>query len=143
VLMAGGQNGHSFNSSLTSAELYDPATGTWAVTGSLNTSRSLHTTTLLSNGNVLVAGGNNHGSVIASAELFQGPLQQAGKWSQVQVSRHSGRRRRRLGHFTFSDPAILPAVHAPFTNDLRAAMQRLLDVTNNWKTPRSPFWLRT
>jgi Galactose oxidase, central domain/Kelch motif len=79
VLMAGGQGGHSFNSSLTSAELYDPATGTWAVTGSLNTSRSLHTTTLLSNGNVLVAGGNNHGSVIASAELFQGPLQQAGK----------------------------------------------------------------
>jgi hypothetical protein len=34
---------------------------------------------LLSNGNVLVAGGNNQGSVIASAELFQGPLQQPGK----------------------------------------------------------------
>src|SRR5436309_1831309 len=59
VLVAGGydidlNNNHN---SLASAELYDPASGTWTVTGSLNTARASHTASLLPNGNVLVAGG--------------------------------------------------------------------------------------
>src|SRR5207247_1734174 len=52
-----------------SAELYDPATGTWTATGSLGTARFDHTATLLPNGKVLVAGGYN-GSPLASAELY-------------------------------------------------------------------------
>ena len=52
----------------TSAELYDPASGTWTVTGSLNTGRSSHTATLLPNGKVLVAGGFD--SAFTSAELY-------------------------------------------------------------------------
>ena len=41
-----------------SAELYDPASGTWSATDSLNTERG-PTATLLPNGKVLVAGGAN------------------------------------------------------------------------------------
>ena len=53
------------------AELYDPKSGTWAVTGSLHDARFQHTATLLPNGKVLVAGGNTVFNVaIASAELY-------------------------------------------------------------------------
>ena len=47
--------------------------GSWSLTGSLNTPRSAHTTTLLPNGQVLVAGGRvstGGGVPLASAELY-------------------------------------------------------------------------
>ena len=56
---------------MSSAELYDPATGTWTATGSLGTARDLHTATLLPNGKVLVAGGSADGfQAFSSAELY-------------------------------------------------------------------------
>jgi len=48
---------------LSSAELYDPATGTWATANNLAHVRSGHTATLLPNGNVLVAGGFGAGII--------------------------------------------------------------------------------
>jgi hypothetical protein len=64
---------------LSSAEFYDPATGTWTFTGSLNTGRYYHTTTLLSDGRVIVVGGYALGPHdIGSAELYD-PV--TGNWS--------------------------------------------------------------
>src|SRR5262249_3065309 len=39
---------------------YDPATGTWSATGSLNAQRYFPTVTLLQNGKVLAAAGNDY-----------------------------------------------------------------------------------
>ena len=57
---------------LASAELYDPATGTFSATGSLIAGRAGHTATPLPNGQVLVAGGVDFNSYVslASAELY-------------------------------------------------------------------------
>ena len=68
VLVAGGQD--SSGSPFASAELYDPASGSWSATGSLNTARYFHTATLLPNGMVLVAGGVHRWHFFASAELY-------------------------------------------------------------------------
>jgi len=71
-LIAGGYDGPD---STTNAELYNPATKSWTMTGGMNDGRAVFTTTLLTNGQVLAAGGffyepgNQFGS-LASAELY-------------------------------------------------------------------------
>lgn len=68
VLIAGGSV--SGNNILSSAELYDPRTGSYSQTGSMSTARLSPTATLLSNGKVLIAGGYNQSQTLGSAELY-------------------------------------------------------------------------
>jgi N-acetylneuraminic acid mutarotase len=70
VLVVGGLNAGGASGVLASAELYDPANGTWTVTGSLSTARDFQTATLLPNGKVLVAGGSDNTTSFTSAELY-------------------------------------------------------------------------
>jgi hypothetical protein len=68
VLVAGGYNSTGY---LSSSELYGPATGTWSMSGAMNSVRSRHTATLLANGKVLVTGGwNGTYPYLFSSELY-------------------------------------------------------------------------
>jgi hypothetical protein len=71
VLIAGGIVDAEFTPPLASAELYDPATGLFTPTGSMNKAHLQHTATLLDNGMVLIAGGqDNTRTQSANAELY-------------------------------------------------------------------------
>jgi hypothetical protein len=67
VLIAGGSDSTGL---VPAAELYDPSSGTFSLTGSLITPRVGHTATLLPTGEVLIAGGAANANYLASAELF-------------------------------------------------------------------------
>src|SRR5271157_504588 len=54
-----------------SAEIFDPATGSWTLTATMNVARNSPAAVLLADGRVLVAGGGNRcGGVFNSAEIF-------------------------------------------------------------------------
>ncbi|MEO8432974.1 MAG: kelch repeat-containing protein [Acidobacteriota bacterium] len=69
VLIAGGHDG---TAALSSAELFDPATGAFTATGSMSVARVLHSATLLNDGTVLVVGGGSDFATgtLASAEIY-------------------------------------------------------------------------
>jgi len=73
VLIVGGDNNGNGGQSLSSAELYNPSTGTFVYGGTTNTDHDYHTATLLQNGQVLIAGGiyfGNNGSGDSDDELY-------------------------------------------------------------------------
>ncbi|HXH85958.1 MAG TPA: kelch repeat-containing protein, partial [Nitrospira sp.] len=86
VLVVGGQDqdtGIMYGPSLSTAELYDPATGTFSPTGSMAKARNSATATLLPDGRVLVSGGWDEECRCASdsAEIYDpatGSFLQAG-----------------------------------------------------------------
>jgi Kelch motif/Galactose oxidase, central domain len=93
VLVARGSNDGDLLDSLSSAELYDPSSGTWAVVASLNASSVDHTATLLPDGSVLVAGGYTGwvggGQSLAVSELFDPASETWSTVGSVVVPRYS------------------------------------------------------
>jgi hypothetical protein len=73
VLIAGGA---TLGATVRSAELYDPATGKFTLTGAMKATRARHSATLIGSGplagNVLIAGGasDEGGGDVATAELY-------------------------------------------------------------------------
>jgi len=73
VLVVGGLSPCCPTLYLSSAERYDPLTGSFSMTGSMSSKREWPTATLLNNGKVLVIGGHNGATVNASAEVYDAP----------------------------------------------------------------------
>lgn len=70
VLITGGVAWlHNRNQTLASAEIYDPATGSFTPTGDMTSPRQGHTATRLTDGTVLITGGKGK-LVLSSAEVY-------------------------------------------------------------------------
>lgn len=145
VLVAGGSTCDSCHTALNTAELYDPASGTWSYTSPLAAVRIGHTATLLSNGKVLVAGGgssNNAALIQPGAELYD---PQTGTWASA-GNMPSG------AHFSHAAAALADgrvAIAGGVTSSL--SMTAAIDIydpaANSWSpaasmsTPRISFTL--
>ena len=68
ILVVGGLNAVALNST----ELYDPLTGIWTVTSTLNYGRYLHTESSLTNGKILIIDGQiDNALILNTTELYQ------------------------------------------------------------------------
>lgn len=81
VLVAGGSTILLLPTYYASAEIYDPATGTWSPTGSMDAARRFHTATRLLTGRVLVAGGRNSSSCTLTSTILYN--QATGAWTST------------------------------------------------------------
>ena len=85
VLIAGGTTSNAQKDFFASVELYDPTTGTWTNTCTMTAARAFHTATLLPNGKVLLAGGENITGAPMTAELYDVGLGYTNSW-QPQIT---------------------------------------------------------
>lgn len=73
VLVAGGWTNFSPITALSSAEIYDPSTGNFTVTGEMTIIRAFHSVTNLGDGAVLILGGSSQDGLhdsVSSAEVY-------------------------------------------------------------------------
>jgi hypothetical protein len=93
LVTGGGDPSYQHSYSLSSAELYNPKTGTFSATGTMTTARSAHSATLLPDGRVLIAGGCAGGcwdhNPVASAELYDPKTGTFGATGSMSAARDS------------------------------------------------------
>lgn len=81
VLVAGGYSNYGTSTTTATAEVFDADANSWTNVASLTQKRAGHTTTVLSDGRVLVAGGDaGSGSILTSAEIYD---PQTNQWSST------------------------------------------------------------
>ncbi len=68
--VAGQRDANDPSEVVATAEIYDPATGTFSPTGAMTDARAGHTATLLLDGRVLMAGGANNAETVVTAEIY-------------------------------------------------------------------------
>jgi hypothetical protein len=84
VLVTGGNRAQNTSTVLSSAELYDPLTDSFDPTGDMNVRRYNHSATLLFDGKVLIAGGNDGNTEgLTSAELYEPVAPVAIDWEAI------------------------------------------------------------
>jgi len=132
LVAAGGANAGYDTLGLASAELFDPATGTWTPTGSLNVARMNQAGARLLDGRVLVAGGQDRGVTFQnfnSAEVYNPAT---GAWSLTTTPMITARR----GGFlltTLSSGQVLVAGGKTDWTSITTANAELFDpATGTW-----------
>jgi hypothetical protein len=70
VLIAGGEGNISGETSWSTVEIYTPSTQKFTPTGSMTAARAFHTATLLTDGTVLLVGGEGNSGYLSSAEIY-------------------------------------------------------------------------
>jgi hypothetical protein len=87
VLVAGGYGSNGSSGFQGGSEVYDPVTGGWTLTAVMLTAREYHTTSLLPNGKILAAGGEDSSfGPITSAELYDVGLGFSSSWQPALTS---------------------------------------------------------
>jgi len=171
VLIAGGYNCEGGSAGpLTSAELYDPATGSFeAIGGMINQNFYEHTATLLPNGKVLMVGGgwsNNKGELIRFTEYdytsyesmrpsissFPSTVLKDTSYTLTGI-RFKGTSEASGGNCSANSPTNYPRVYLQFMNSGGNAgmdsSSRLIDVTtteypiSNWQNADTSISFRT
>jgi len=130
VLVAGGSStaapGHP-DKVLASAEIYDPATGVWSRTGSMQTPRECAAATRLQDGRVLVAGGRDGMfNAYRSAEIYD---PQTGTWS---AAGNMARARSQQGAALLSDGRVFEV--GGFGNGYLASAELFDPVSKSWSS---------
>jgi WD40 repeat protein len=123
VLVVGGSSAGRYPDARieASAEIYDPATGRFAMTGSLNTARHKMAAVLLSEGRVLVVGGSDNRDwrgEYASAELYDpasGRFTTAGEMNSKRFKLTHGAVRLPDGRVLIAGGAERPEIYDPVT----------------------------